>query len=67
MLAEIPPGEIKNISFTFVDATNLTKPTDGHMRNLKFTFQDNDHIKQVWTWRENGKDLLSSFNLERKK
>jgi hypothetical protein len=29
MLAQVPAGEIKNLSFTFVDATNLAKPSDG--------------------------------------
>jgi hypothetical protein len=67
MRAEAPAGEIKNLNFTFVDVTNLTKPTAGHMRQLSFTFQDNDHMIQVWTWREDGKDMPAMFELERKK
>ena len=67
MRAEAPSGEIKNLNFTFVDVTNLTKPTNGHMRQLSFTFQDNDHMIQVWTWREGGKDMPARFELERKK
>ena len=67
MRADVPAGEIENLSFTFVDMTNLAKPSDGHMRNLTFSFQDNDHVTQVWTWRQDGKDTPSTFNLERKK
>ncbi len=67
MVADAPAGEIKNLNFKFVDVTNLAKPSAGHMRNLAVTFEDKDHIKQVWTWREDGKDQLTTFNLERKK
>ena len=67
MLAEAPSGEIKNINFTFVDAANLAKPSDGHMTNLTLIFEDKDHLKQVWTWRQDGKDIPATFTLERKK
>jgi hypothetical protein len=67
MLAQVPAGEIKNLSFTFVDATNLAKPSDGHMRYLTLTFQDKDHLTQVWTWRQDGKDMPATFNLVRNK
>jgi hypothetical protein len=67
MVAEAPAGEIKNLEFKFFDVTNLAKPSDGHMRGLAVTFQDQDHIKQVWTWRADGKDQTTIFNLERKK
>lgn len=61
------PGKIGELDFTFVDATNLYKPSDGHMRGLKFTFDDKDRLIQVWTWRENGKDLPATFSLTRMK
>jgi len=67
MAAQAPAGEIKDINFTFVDITNLTNPSAGHMRGLVFTFQDKDHIRQEWTWRMDGKDEKTIFNLERKK
>lgn len=65
--AEAVAGEVNKLNFTFVDVTNLAKPSDGHMRNLALTFQDKDHITQVWTWRADGKDASGTFTLERKK
>jgi hypothetical protein len=67
MRAEVPAGEVKNLSFAFVDVTNMANTSQGHMRHLTFTFQEQDHITQVWTWRQDGKDMPATFNLERKK
>jgi hypothetical protein len=67
MLAQPTAGELKDLDFKFVDVTNLAKPRAGHMRNLAVTFEDKDHIKQVWTFRMDGKDEKTTFNLERKK
>jgi hypothetical protein len=67
MIAEAPAGEIKDLNFKFFDVSNLSKPSAGHMRSLAVTFQDQDHIRQVWTWRADGKDQTTTFNLERKK
>ena len=54
------------ISFSFVDATNLAKPTDGHMVKLVMTFPDPDHLTEEWTYRTNGKDDTMVFNFARK-
>jgi hypothetical protein len=67
MVAVAPAGEIKNLDFKFFDVSNLSKPSAGHMRSLAVTFQDQDNIKQVWTWRTDGKDQMTTFNLKRKK
>jgi hypothetical protein len=67
MLTQPTAGELKDLDFKFVDVTNLAKPKAGHMRNLAVTFEDKDHIKQVWTFRMDGKDEKTTFNLERKK
>lgn len=67
MRAEVPAGEIKTLDFKFVDATNLKKPTDGHIRNLTVKFQDKDHVTMIWTWREGAQDNALTINLERKK
>ncbi|MBI4161745.1 MAG: hypothetical protein HY509_04780 [Acidobacteria bacterium] len=66
MLAEVPAGEIQDLTFAFLDATNLAKPSDGHMESLAFTFPDGDHVSQVWTWSEAGKKTETTFDLERK-
>ena len=67
MRAAMPSGEIKKLSFTFVDGTNMAKPTDAHMHSLALTFQDNDHLTQEWSMKHEGKDMPVTFNLERKK
>ena len=67
MQAQPPTGEIKSINFTFIDATNLAKLPGSRMQSLTVTFVDEDHFSQVWTWRENGKDIPGTFTFTRKK
>lgn len=67
MQAEAPAGEIDKLNFAFVEATNLAKRSDGHMTNLTLIFVDKNHLKQVWTWREAGKDEAATFSFTRKK
>ena len=67
MRADTPSGEIKQLRFVFVDATNLAKLTDDHIRGLTITFHDKDHITQEWAVREGGKDSFTTHKLERKK
>ena len=67
MLAAAAMGDVKKLNFTFVDGTNMAKPTDAHMHSLAFTFQDNDHITQDWSMHHEGKEMPVTFNLERKK
>ena len=57
----------KKISFSFLDVTNLSNSTAGHMHALEVTFVDAGHITQQWTWLENGKDEKKElFKLTRK-
>lgn len=56
MQAEPASGEIKQLAFSFLDATNLTSPGEGHMHKLLIRFEDGDHFTQEWTWREGDKD-----------
>lgn len=67
MRAKSLSGEVKKIDFAFVDATNLAKPTDGHMHRLVVMFVDSDHFTQEWTFAENGKEMPQTFAFERKK
>jgi len=55
------------IAFQFVDVANLKKADEGHMRRLVIKFQDKDHLTQDWTWRENGKEVKTTFRLQRVK
>jgi hypothetical protein len=60
-------GEGKAIEFSFLDATNLKSPSDGHMHGLRLTPEDDTHLTQEWTWRAEGKDTPHVFRLERAK
>ena len=60
-------GDIREISFKFLDITNLASPQAGHMRDLVITFQDTDHFTARWSYRENGKDTPSVFHYTRRK
>ncbi|MFH0983761.1 MAG: hypothetical protein V2A79_19775 [Planctomycetota bacterium] len=67
MRAEPPPGDIKKLSFEFVDATNLSSPNEGHMHSLVLTFVDDQHFTQDWTYYENGKPTdTATFRFHRK-
>ncbi len=64
-----PPitGAVREFAFSFVSATNLPSPTAGHMHRLVLILEDNDHLTQKWTWRENGSDKTEVFHFTRKK
>ncbi len=57
----------KNITFDFVDATNLSAPDAGYMKKLLLTFADRDHFTQEWTWTQKGKEGTGVINFERTK
>ncbi len=66
MRAQVPAGEVKKLSFSFVDATNMAKPTDMHMHSMSFSFQDKDHFTQEWSMTKDGKTTPVVFHLTRK-
>ncbi len=59
--------EGNTMTFSFVDATNLSSPDSGHMHKLAMTMTDQDHLTETWTWVEKGQERSDSFQLERKK
>jgi len=67
MRSQTVAAESKNITFDFVDVTNLSASDAGHMRKLVVTFEDKDHFTQEWTWREKGKEMTVVIHFERKK
>jgi len=67
MRSQTVPVGSKNITFDFVDVTNLSAPDAGHMRKLVVTFGDKDHFTQEWTWREKGKEKTVVIDFERSK
>ena len=59
-------GDIRELTFSFLDATNLAGPDAGHMHKVVLTFDDGNHITQQWTWREKGQEKVETFRLARK-
>jgi hypothetical protein len=59
--------EVKELSFDFQGAGNLKSPTTGHQHHLVLHFDDETHITETWTWRQNGKDMPMVFHLARTK
>lgn len=58
----------KQITFTFLDATNLPARDKGHMDKVVYRFVDDDHFSSQWTWYQDGKESwLEEIKLERRK
>jgi hypothetical protein len=60
-------GEQKEFDFSLTGITNLTNPNTGHMRHLLIQIADQDHFTEQWTWRENGKDRITTIHFRRRK
>ena len=67
MRAEPITGEIKEITFTFLDATNLSSPSAAHNHGLVVSFDGSNAFTQKWTWRANGRDRFWVFHFRRSK
>lgn len=59
--------EKKRLEFDFVDVTNLKSPQSGYMKGLEMTISDKNHLIQVWTWNEKGKERKAVFKFNRVK
>jgi hypothetical protein len=59
--------EVKELSFDFQGAGNLKSPSTGHQHHLILHFDDETHITETWTWRQDGKDMPMVFHFSRKK
>jgi hypothetical protein len=66
MRATPDSDDIKELSFEFQGAGNLKSPAEGHQHRLVIRFEDDNHITETWTWRQNDKDTLMVFHLTRK-
>ena len=51
--------ETGELDFKFLDATNLSSPSAGHMHNAKIRLVDNNHMVSEWQFYENGKPKFS--------
>ncbi len=67
MVAAAADASGNTIRFHFLDVTNLAGPDAGHMRELALTFLGTDKVRQVWTFRQDGKDSAMSFEAERQR
>ncbi len=66
MRAEAAAAEPKTLTFNFVDATNLSSPSDGHMERLVVSFVDPDHFTQEWTFKVKDQKQVDVFNFQRR-
>jgi hypothetical protein len=57
----------KTVTFSFIDATNLSSPKVGHMQRLVLTMPDTDHHVEEWTFVQDGKETKEHFELARVK
>lgn len=46
----------RTVTFTFLDATNLSSRDKGHMDKAVYHFTDEDHFTSQWTWYSNGSE-----------
>ena len=67
MRAKADPAKPNQLAFSYVDATNLSSPEEGHMAGLALTFDDATHFSQAWTWKGPGGGPGEVFRFERKK
>ena len=53
------------IEFSMIDVTGLSSDNEGHMHGLRIDFDDASHLRQLWTWQEDRKNLPAAFTLAR--
>lgn len=64
----IPPSrDVKELIFSFLDASNLPSIAVGHEHKMILDFDDKDQITERWTWQRNGKDTEMIYHLVRKR
>ena len=65
MRAEAATADPKTLTFNFVDATNLSSPSEGHMERLVVSFADPDHFTQEWTFKVKDQKQVEVFTFQR--
>lgn len=51
--------DTRTLTFDFAGATGMNSLDDGHMHHAVYTFVDNDHLRTVWTFQKNQKDVMT--------
>jgi hypothetical protein len=64
-MALVPSAKPNQVSFTFVDGTNIG-PGEEHMKGVVFTFVDADHHEEAWTSSGSAKPALFTFARKQK-
>lgn len=59
-----PDGKV--VTFTYLDATNLSSPESGHMQKMVLTLIDDNHHTEEWTFVDHGQEHKEVFDLHRK-
>ena len=65
LATEVLSGASKHLDFSFVRATGLKTPEDGHMVGLSITLEDKDHLTQIWNYSDHGKKETDLFTFTR--
>jgi hypothetical protein len=66
MRAITSDGDVKELVFQFQRGGNMSNINIGHEHKLVIQFEDNDHIIERWTWRQEGHDTESVYRFVRK-
>jgi hypothetical protein len=56
----------KTITFDFIDATNLASPDAPHMHRVVFSFIDGNHHTEEWHFAVGEKEMVETFDLQKK-
>jgi hypothetical protein len=56
----------KTLTFDFLDATNLASPDAPHMHRVVFNFIDANHHTEQWHFAVAGKEMVETFDLQKK-
>ncbi len=57
----------EELAYSFVGGTNMASPATPHMHNLVVSFEGGDEFTQRWTWRDQEKEVTTTFHFKRKK
>ncbi len=56
----------RQVTFTFLDATNLSSRDKGHMDKVVYRFHDENHFSSQWTWyQDGGEEWMEEIHLHR--
>ena len=56
----------KTLTFDFLDATNLSSTDAPHMHRVVFSFIDDNHHTEEWHFAVGGKEMVETFDLQKK-